>query len=109
MIRHRPNYLREVFANEDWKVYEVVDASPLVDNGTTLVDVQPDELTIDARRTGWTTVKFKFTEMYDVSEGAACVEPSSDGWIMIFVEEPGRIRLTIALSIDAVLKRHQTC
>jgi hypothetical protein len=109
VIRHRPDYLREVFANEDWKVYEVVDASPLVDNSATLVDVQPDELTIDATRTGWTTVKFRFTEMYEVSEGAACVEPSSDGWIRIFVEEPGRIRLTIALSVDAVLKRRQPC
>jgi hypothetical protein len=109
VIRHQPNYLREVFANENWEVYEVVDASPLVDNGATLADVQPDELTIDASRTGWTTVKFRFTEMYEVSEGAACLEPSSDGWIRIFVEEPGRIRLTIALSVDAVLKGRQTC
>ena len=109
VIRHRPSYLREVFANEDWKVYEVVNASPLVDNGATVVDVQPDALTIDARRSGWTTVRFRFTELYEVSEGAACLERSTDGWIRVLVEEPGRIRLTIALSIDAVLKRHQTC
>jgi hypothetical protein len=109
VIRGNPTYLHEVFANEDWKVYEVVDAPPLVDNGATLVDVRPDELIIDATRTGWTTVKFRFTDMYEVSEGAACLEPSREGWIRVFVEKPGRIRLTIALSVDSVLKRRPTC
>ncbi len=109
VIRGEPTYLREVVANDDWRVYEVVDATPLVDNGATLVDVQSDELTIDSTRTGSTTVKFRFTDLYKVSEGAACLEPSSDGWIRVFVEEPGRIRLTIALSADAVIKRRQPC
>ena len=109
VIRGKPAYLREVFVNDDWKVYSVVDATPLVDNGATLIDVRPDELTIDAPQTGWTTVKFRFTDLYTVSEGAACLEPSNDGWIRIFVEQPGRIRLTISLSLDAVLKHRSPC
>ncbi len=105
VIRSRPTYLREVLVNDDWQVYAVADASPLVDNGATVVDVQPDGLTIDATRTGLTTLKFRFTDLYTVSEGAACVEPNSEGWISLFVERPGRIRLTISLSIDAVVNR----
>ena len=109
VIRSRPNYLREVMANDEWKVYEVIDPSPLVDNGATVVDVQPDELTIDATRTGWTTLRFRFTDLYRVSEGAACIEPTSDGWIRVLVEQPGRIRLTVGLSADAVFKRGTIC
>ncbi len=110
VIRSRPTYLRGVWENDDWQVYEVVDASPLVDNGATLVKVGPEELTIDATRTGWTTVKFRFTNLYRVSEGAACVAPTDGGWIHVFVEQPGRIRLTISLSIDAVVNRStSTC
>jgi hypothetical protein len=109
VIRGRPTYLQEVMVNNDWEVYEVVDASQLVDNGATLVDVQPEELTIDATRTGWTTVKFRFTDLYTVSEGSACLEPGNEGWIRVFVAEPGRIRLTISLSVDAVIKDRQTC
>jgi hypothetical protein len=105
VIRSRPGYLRELWENDDWQVYEVVDASPLVDNGAAFVDVQADELTIDATRTGWTTLKFRFTDLYRVSEGAACIAPADGGWIRIFVEKPGRIRLTIPLSIDAVVNR----
>ena len=105
VIRSRPAYLREVWENDDWQVYEVVDASPLVDNGAVVVDVQPDELTIDATRTGWTTLKFRFTDLYTVSEGAACIAPTDGGWIRIFVEQPGRIRLTISLSIGAFVTR----
>ncbi len=80
VIRSRPSYLREVMANDEWKVYAVVDPAPLADNGATVVDVQPEALTIVATRTGWTTVKFRFTDLYRVSEGVACIEPTSDGW-----------------------------
>jgi hypothetical protein len=105
VIRSRPTYLREVWENDDWQVYEVVDASPLADNGAALVEVQPEGLTIDATRVGWTTLKFRFTDLYRVSEGAACLEPTDEGWIHVFVEQPGRIRLTIALSIEALVNR----
>jgi hypothetical protein len=105
VIRSRPIYLRELWENEDWQVYAVADASPLVDNGAVLVDVQPDELTIDATRAGWATVKFRYTDLYNVSEGAACLAPADSGWIRLFVEQPGRIRLTVSLSIDAIVGR----
>jgi hypothetical protein len=109
VIRSKPDFLREVFVNDDWKVYAVVDALPLADNGATVVDVQPDELTVDATRTGWTTVKFRFTDLYTVSDGASCIRPADDGWIEVFVERPGRIRLTITLSTDALLRRGSKC
>ena len=105
VIRSRPTYLQAVWENGDWQVFSVVDASPLIDNGATVVDVQPDELTIDATRTGWMTLKFRFTDLYTVAEGAACLEPADGGWIHIFVEQPGRIRLTISVSIATIVNR----
>lgn len=108
VIRSSPSYLREVWANADWKVYDVVDASPLADNGATIVDVQADALTVEATRTGWTTVKFRFTDLYRASEGVSCVAPTDDDWIRMYVEQPGRIRLTISFSIDAVVNRDTT-
>jgi hypothetical protein len=109
VIRSKPSYLHEVLVNDDWKVYAVVNASPLADNGATVVDVRPEELTIQAPRTGWTTLKFRFTDMYEVSEGAVCLEPTDDGWIRVLVRQPGRIRLTIALSIDALVHHRPAC
>ncbi len=108
VIRSRPSYLREVWENDDWQVYAVADASPLVDNGATVIDVQPDELTIHTTRTGWTTLKFRFTDLYRVSEGAACIASTDNGWLRILVEQPGRIRLTISLTIGAVVHRGTT-
>lgn len=105
VIRGGPSYLRKIWEDDDWQVFEVVDASPLVDNGAVVVDVQPDEIAVDATRTGWATLKFRFTSMYTVSEGDACLEPADGGWIHIFVERPGRIRLTVRSSIDVVVNR----
>jgi hypothetical protein len=103
VIRSRPAYLREVWGSDDWQVFTVVDASPLVDHGGLVVDVRPDELTVDATQPGWMTLKYRYTDLYTVSEGAACIAPADGGWIRIFAEQPGRIRLTIALSLDALL------
>lgn len=102
VIRGRPPYLRSVWGNDDWQIYAVVDAAPLVDNGATVVDVQPEELTIDSPRTGWATLKFRYTSLYSVTEGAACIEQGVGGWIRLFVQHPGRVRLTISLSLEAV-------
>jgi hypothetical protein len=105
VIRSRPTYLREVWENDDWQIFAVVDASRLIDNGGLVVDVKPDELTVEATRTGWMTLKFRYTDLYTVSDGSACLAPADGGWIHILVKKPGRIRLTISLSVDGVLAR----
>jgi hypothetical protein len=103
VIRSHPAYLTQVWANGDWQVYAVADPQPLVDNGARLVAVQPDELVVDATQAGWTTVRFRYTDLYTVAEGEACIAPNDEGWIRVFVDRPGRIRLTIALSLDGLM------
>jgi hypothetical protein len=109
IIRSEPSYLRPVWSNQDWRVYRVRDASPLADNGATVTDVQPESLTIRAPRAGWTEVKFRFTSLYQVSTGSACIDESPDGWIRLLVQKPGTIRLTVALSPDQLLNPQPDC
>jgi hypothetical protein len=109
VIRGHPAYLAPVWADHDWQVFRVVDAAPLADNDAVVVDVQPEDLTIRATRTGWTIVKFRFTDLYQVSQGDACIESTADGWIRLLVERPGQIQLTISPSVDAVTNHHAEC
>jgi hypothetical protein len=109
VIRSRPAYLEPIWSNADWQVYRVSDATPLADNGATVTDVQPESLTIAAPVAGWSTVKFRFTDMYEVTNGDACVSSTSDGWVRLLVHQPGTIRLSIALSVDSLVSRQRPC
>jgi len=102
-------YLTKVWASVDWDVYRVIDARPLADHGATIVKVEPERLTIDAPNTGWTEVKFRYTDLYRVSAGDACVEPTDAGWIRLLVHRAGRIELSVQLTGDAVLRRQEPC
>ncbi len=109
VIRSEPSYLRPVWSNKDWKVYRVRDSSPLADNDATVTEVQPESLTIRASKVGWTVVKFRFTSLYQVTAGAACIEESPDGWIRLLVKQAGEIELTVALSAHDVLTSGPDC
>lgn len=110
IVLSEPDFLRLTWSNADWKVYEVVDATPLADHGARVVDVQPESLTIEASRTGWSLVRFRYTDLYQVEEdGVACLEESPDGWIRMLVHEPGTIHLRIALSSEALLPVGEAC
>ncbi len=109
VIRARPAYLHERWSSVDWQVYEVVDAAPLADNGAVVTDVQPESLTIQTTRRGWTEVKFRYTDLYRTPDGVTCLEASPDGWIRMFVDRVGRVELTIGVSAAALLNRTTDC
>ena len=98
-----------MWQNDDWKLYAVRDAAPLASNGSRVVDVQPESLTIDVVAPGPTVVKFRYTELYRVSTGDACIEPTVDGWINLVVRAPGRVTLTIDAAEVTVLHRTPSC
>lgn len=109
LVRSEPDYLQLVWSNEHWKLYEVVGARPLAGNGATLVDVQPESLTLDAPDTGWTEVKFRFTPLYEVVAGDACIKESPDGWIDVLVRRPGTVQLEVSLTLDGMLGDEPVC
>ena len=109
LVRSEPAYLHLVWQNDDWKLYAVRDAAPLASNGSRVVDVQPESLTIDVVTPGPTVVKFRYTELYRVATGDACIEPTADGWINLVVRAPGRVTLTIDAAEVTVLHRTPSC
>ncbi len=95
LIRARPGYLRSVWQTADWQVFEVLDAPPLASNAATLTGVRPETLTLHADHVGTSTVRFRYTSRYRVTEGSACIGATADGWIELHVRAPGLIALTV--------------
>ena len=96
IVKSSPSYLREVWSDANWIVYRVAGAQPLADNGAQLLDVQPESLTVQLTNAGATVVKFRYTDMYEVTGGDACISATPEGWIRIDATTPSTIRLQIS-------------
>jgi hypothetical protein len=41
-------------------------------------------------------VRFRYTDMYEVVQGTACISATPDQWIKLHTDSPGTVRLQIS-------------
>ena len=103
-------YLRLRWKSDDWRVYDVLLAAPLVipqkDANVVLEQLQSDELLLDVKRPGEAIVKVRWTPYWFASN--ACVEPHGD-WTKVIAEEEGFVRLSTRFSPERLFQRGRRC
>lgn len=103
-------YLRLRWKSDDWRVYSVLLAAPLVipqkDANVVLEQLQSDELLLDVKRPGEAIVKVRWTPYWFASN--ACVEPHGD-WTKVIAEEEGFVRLSTRFSPERLFQRGRRC
>jgi energy-converting hydrogenase Eha subunit E len=109
VIEARPSYLKLVWSNPQWRVYRVVDSTPLADNGATVTGVGTESLTVYAPHVGVTNVRFRYTKWYQIATGDACVTRSDDGWLQLHVRTPGTVIAKISFTLGTVTGDGHTC
>ena len=87
-------WLRPVWFNADWRLFEVTDYTPIVDAPAALVEQGPDHLLVRTERAATVTIRYHYTE-YLTATGGACVAPDADGWIVASFPRPGEYRLSV--------------
>lgn len=109
IVKAMTSELRVVENVADWTIYEVRSPQALATNGAEVVKVTPESLQIRADRPGWSVVRFRYTHLYVVASGDACIEPTSDGWIHLLVRSPGEITLNVRLNLDDIGRSSDQC
>ena len=94
LIRAGLPYMKEVWSNGDWELYEVDDAVPLAP-----VPAQLSEAGFElrARAPGSIPIAVRFSPYYRVVAGDACVS-ETDGWTTVVAAAAGTIRVEADLS-----------
>jgi hypothetical protein len=87
-------WLRLVWRNDDWKLYEVVDYVPIVDPPAVLVRQDADAVVLSTDRPATTTVRFEYNHELAV-DGGACLAEDADGWIVARLPGPGTYRIDV--------------
>jgi hypothetical protein len=104
IIRRGAPFLRPVWRSEDWRVFAVAGARPLLEGPGRLVRLTPQGFTLNAARAGDFTIRLRFTQYWSVAGKAGCTLPTPGGWTQVHAFRPGlvsvRVRFRLAL-IDA--------
>jgi hypothetical protein len=103
-------YLRLRWKTDDWRVYRVLLAAPIVipqrDADIVLEQMQSDELLLDVKRPGEAIVKVRWTPYWYASN--ACVEPDGE-WTKVIAEEVGFVKLSTRFSPERLFSRGRRC
>jgi hypothetical protein len=91
---HEMDWLRPIWFNDEWRLFEVRDYVPIVDPPGELVEQGPDHILVRTERPAQITIRYRYSEYLTVT-GSACVAPDASGWIVAQLPAAGEYRLTV--------------
>ena len=97
------DWLRLVRTTEHWRIWEVVDAAPIVEEPARLITETADEIVFTVDRPGPVLVRAWYMPYWSAEGDGACIEASDDGLLRVIVDDPGVVRLRPEFSLDPLL------
>lgn len=91
-------YLREVWHNRDWRLYAVVDPTPLVGAPGRLVAADQARVRFAADRAGDVPVRVRWSRWLSLAGADGCLRPGPDGWTEVRVRTPGEFTVSSRLA-----------
>ena len=86
-------WLKQIWRDDHWHLYELTDAEPLADPPATVARADDGELDINVPAAGWVLVRVPWSPWLGVRGGpAGCVTEAGD-WTRLYAPVPGRYRL----------------
>ncbi len=101
-------YLHLVTRSTDWRVYEVVHATPIASGAATLTAMGPDWLTLRAHRPGRVQLHVRFTAYWELARGSGCVEPDGP-WTRLTLSRGGPVKLVTSFSVGRIAATSPRC
>jgi hypothetical protein len=102
-------YLREVWHSRHWRLFAVLDATPLASPPSVLESVGSDSLTLYAPRPGTYTVRVHFTPYWTLASGSGCVASAPGDWTEVQARRAGSFHVVIRFSLARVFSHAPRC
>jgi hypothetical protein len=88
------DWLRPVWFNDDWRLFEVRDYAAIVDQPGELIEQGADFLVVRTERAATVTIRYRYSEYLTIT-GSACVTADPAGWIVAELPAAGEYRLAV--------------
>jgi hypothetical protein len=92
LLRAGQPYLRPVWSSPNWRLWEVLGASGLVDGPATVVSVEADSVSLRVHRAGDLLVRVRASAFW-AADPPSCIAPTADGWIVVHDVVPGPLEI----------------
>jgi hypothetical protein len=102
-------YLREVWRSAHWRLYAVLNATPLASPPSSLRSLNSDSLTLYAPRAGNYIVRVRFTPYWALASGGGCVADAPDGWTELQAHAAGSFHVVIRFALARVFSHAPRC
>ena len=96
-------YLREVWRTRHWRIYAVLDPTPIAQGPGALSGMGHDWFSLRARTGGSFLVRVRYTRYWTVTAGAACVGRARGGWTEVSAARAGRVSVAARFSLGRAL------
>jgi hypothetical protein len=93
LIRGGLDFLRPVYTDQHWVVYALDGMPGLLSGPGRLVTLTDSRIEVRADAVGNYTLRVRASPDWHIAEGAACIEPTGDGWISLDATTPGVVVL----------------
>jgi hypothetical protein len=91
------HYLREVWGNGQWRLYEVVDPEPLVGEPARLVESTAAGVRFEVDGPAEVPVRVRWSRWLTLEGPGGCLAPGPDGWTTVRVDAAGDYLLSSGL------------
>jgi hypothetical protein len=109
LVRSRPAYLRQVWHDAHWRVYQVADARPLARGAVTVTALDSQAVSLWAHHPGTATVRVRYTRYLRLAGLRGCVAPAPGGWTRVRVDRIGPAQLVADFTPERVLADGPRC
>jgi hypothetical protein len=109
LLRHGQPWLKPVFSDRDWRVWQVRGAQPLAGGAGAMTQLGTESFTVRARRRGTIFVRERFTPYWAIVQGSGCVRQAPGGWTDLTVHGAGVLRVAASFSLARVVEHGPRC
>jgi hypothetical protein len=108
LIRGRLPYLKPIWHNRHWQLFEVRHPAPLVQGPAHLTSLETDSFTLRVDRPGPLMVRVRWQPYWALARGRGCVYPAGD-WTAVRPKAAGSVRITTAFAIHRIGAHSPRC
>jgi hypothetical protein len=109
LIRRGLPYLRAVYRNRHWAIYEVRGTPGLSDGVGRVTKIAPQSFDLRVRRPGFTLIRIRFTPYWRITRGRGCVMRSTAGWTLLYALSSGSMHVQTAFDPRRLIARGARC
>lgn len=102
-------YLKELPVGGHWRLFKVLDPTPMVEQPARLSRLDTDGFSVVAPLPGSYLVRIRSNPYWRVEAGFGCVAEGRGGWTEITMDRPGRLRVTTDFSPTARFGSGRDC